>query len=1018
MSVWLKVMPIVYIQLSFLIKIKNMADSKLISELMKRNYRERDFFHDMMPHKVKNILLISHLYDALSIESEGTTADKVMGDYYKMNLTSAPRIINVNSYEEAEKYLKSNKKIDMAIIIAGADKKKPVTISKKIKTKFKKLPIFLLVNNNSDIDFFKKNNEHHSNIDNIFVWNGDSSIFIVMIKLLEDRKNLSNDTKIGYSRIILLVEDSEKYYSRYLPILYRSVTQQTKAVIDETNTDNNLHKVLKMRMRPKVILATTYEEAIYIYNRYRNYMLCLITDVEYYKDNKSDTKAGFKLVKYVKSITPELPTAVQSSDENNKKQSEELFSLFINKNSDSLARDIRYFIKYNLGFGDFVFRNNKRVRVNRASNMIEFFEKLKYKKEISDESLIYHASKNHFSIWLRARGEIKLAEKVVSIKLSDFKNIDDFRISIINTFTENRIEQNRGKIIGIEDKIVKYESNIGRLAPGALGGKGRGIAFIVNMIYNLNIGHLTPEINLKSPLTFIIGTDEYDNFIRDNELYDLIFKEKKYDKIKVAFLNAKLSVELGERLVRMLEIVEKPLAVRSSGLFEDSLMQPFAGVFATYILPNNNIDINKRTKQLKDAVKLVFASIFSDISQNFIKSVNYKPEEEKMAVVIQEVVGNKYGDIYYPHISGTAQSYNYYPFGRIKPEDGSAVTAVGLGIYIVEGEKAYRFSPAHPTLQNNTIKDLMKNSQTKFYAIDLSQKDIKLLESEIAGLIRTDISRAEKVNYKSFKHCVSVYSRDNDILAPGIDRAGKRVVNFANILKYNYIPLADTIKQILKQMEAAMGTSVEIEYAVDLNKDENGKATFYILQVKPLVGNDGDYRIDLEKIDKDNTLLFSENAMGNGIIENIRDIVFVPPETFDKSKTEIIATQISAINEKMVKNKKNYVLIGPGRWGTRDKWIGIPVKWTQISNAKIIVETSLFEFPLEASSGSHFFHNVTSMNVGYISVQHSSEKSNIAWNKLNEQTIKEQTNFVKHIQFKKNLKIQTDGKKKIAVIEY
>ena len=988
--------------------------SEIVNKIINTGYFERDILYQLMRNRVEKILLVAHLYDALSIEREGRLDDAVRGDYYKMNLSSAPEIIRAHTLADAQKKLKEEN-FDLIIIMAGIDRRTPLNIAKKIKEEYSKIPIFLLVNNNTDINYYKKHQRSLKSIDNIFVWNGDSNIFLTIVKLLEDKLNVENDTKIGLSRIILLVEDDERYYSRYLPILYRSVMEQTQRIIDDSSGVDDMYKLLKMRLRPKILLAVNYNDAIDIYNKYKDYILSVISDVKFKKNNIVNNKAGFLLVKHIKTLTPGIPTAIQSSDIENKIPAErDCASRFIDKNSETLMLDIKEFIMYNLGFGDFVFRNNKHTEVARATDMDEFYKKL---HEISDESLSYHASKNHFSLWLRARGEIKLAEKIEPLKLSDFKSIQNIREYLINIFFNSKIEQNKGRIISVDDNTVIHESNIGMLASGALGGKGRGIAFINSLIYNFNINQYVPGIKLKMPKTFIIGTDEYDRFISKSDLLNRAGKETDFDKISEMFLLEDISPELVKGLNKVLKLINNPLAVRSSGLFEDSLMQPFAGIFSTYLLPNNHNDINHRLEELKVAVKMVFASVFAETSKNYISAVNYKIEEEKMAIVIQELVGNKYEDVYFPHISGTAQSYNYYPFGKLKPKDGTAVTAIGLGIYVVEGEKSYRFSPKHPTLQNNTNKDLFKNTQTEFFAVDLKKKCIDFSEGETTGLIRLGISEAERLNQDRFKHCVSVYNPDNDMISPGIDKYGPRIVNFANILQYKYIPLANTIDKILFIMKEAMGSPVEIEYAVDLNLDDDKEASFYLLQVKPLIGNSQDYSINLKNTDIKNALLYSGNAMGNGKIENIKDVVYVPPATFNKSKTEQIAKEIADINKKMIKENRSYVLIGPGRWGTRDRWIGIPVKWSEISKAKIIVETGLDEFPLEASSGSHFFHNVTSMNVGYISVQHTSNKYHINWNEFEKEEIIEQTEFVKHIKFKDNIKIQTDGKKRIAVIE-
>ncbi|MGE5424835.1 MAG: PEP/pyruvate-binding domain-containing protein, partial [Syntrophothermus sp.] len=462
--------------------------------------------------------------------------------------------------------------------------------------------------------------------------------------------------------------------------------------------------------------------------------------------------------------------------------------------------------------------------------------------------------------------------------------------------------------------------------------------------------------------------------------------------------------------------ITRPLAIRSSGLFEDSLNQPFAGIFETYLIPNSHPDPATRLEQLMTAIKLVYASVYSKTAKGYIGAINYKIEQEKMAVVIQEVVGNQYEDVFYPHISGVAQSYNYYPFGHMKPEEGFAVCAMGLGRYVVEGEKAFRFSPLYPNLEINTPKDQYKGSQVHFYAVDLNKHDVNLMDGEDAGLRKLDIDDAER--HGTLKHCASVYLTENNRISPGLNQPGPRVVNFADILKYNYIPLSKTIEVVLDVVKEALGSPVEIEFAIDLNKDSFNRATFYLLQIKPLIGNATDYVVDMEKIDKNEILLYSEKEMGNGLIEDIDEVVFVDPDTFDKAKTEEMAADMERINAEMVSRNKKYILIGPGRWGTRDKWIGIPVNWPQISNAKVIVETSLEGFPLDASSGSHFFHNVTSMNVGYFCVQPEMTASYIRYDILKQQADLRKTDYFMIARFNHPLVVKMDGKKRISVITY
>jgi hypothetical protein len=989
-----------------------LSKRKLLQNFLEKNNYDRDIFHDLMKFKVKEILIISNLYDAYSLEREGRFSDYFLGVYYQLNLTTVPRITGVSSFEEAFEKLYS-KHFDLIIIMVGVDKKAPIEIAGKLKSLYKYIPIYLLLNNNQYVDFFQEEQRRTNLIDNVFVWNGDSRIFFAMVKLLEDHVNVENDTKVGYSRIILLVEDSAKYYSRYISLLYQCVMEQTKRIIDDVTTMDELYKVLRLRVRPKILMVSDYEEAIRIYNKFKEYFLCLITDVKFRKEGKLDENAGFDLVNFIKSEIADLPTIIQSSDKENERKAKELTCVFINKDSDSLAEEIKNFISFNLGFGDFIYKDATGKAIGSAKNMNEFEEQL---HSIPTESLLYHARKNHFSMWLAARGEINLAREIAPKRVSDFKDAESMRDHLVSVVKSLKYEKNKGKIVDFDEKLILEESNIILLSPGALGGKGRGLAFIHTLIYNFDISQYVTGINIKAPRTFIIGTDEFENFLDNNKLRSKIYSETDFEKIKRQFTEGNLSPALINKLRIILEKITKPLAVRSSGLFEDSLMQPFAGIFETYLLPNINSDIEIRLTQLMDAIKLVYASIYSDTARGYISAINYKIEEEKMAVIIQEVVGEQYENTYYPHISGVSQSYNYYPYSYMKPEDGFAVIAVGLGTYVVDGEKAFRFSPRYPNLENNTPKDQYLNSQIEFLAVDLNKKELNLLDGDTAGLARLSIEDAER--HGVIKHCTSVYSAENKSMSPGIDKPGPRVINFADILKYRYIPLAETLIEILDLVKEALGSPVEIEYAIDLNKDKDFKASLYLLQIKPIIGASHDYEVNMDEVDKSRILLYTEKSMGNGLINNIRDIIYVDRERFDKSKTIEIADEIGAFNDEMIKKNKQYILLGPGRWGTRDRWIGIPVTWPQICNAKVIIETSLENFPLDASSGSHFFHNVTSMNVGYFSIQHNDRGSVLNWGILKKQKVIEQGKYVKHIQFDKSLNVKMDGKKRISVITW
>jgi len=983
----------------------------LLQKFLNKSNYDRDLYHDLQPFKVKEILLVANLYDAYSIEKEGRFSEYVLGDYHTLNLTSLPRITGVSSSEEIFEQLRY-KHYDLIIFMMGIDKKTPIEISKQIKAEYPYIPIFILLNSNKDIEIFETEEVEYPFIDRVFVWNGESKVFFSMIKLVEDKINVENDTRIGMVRVILLVEDSIKFYSRYLPLLYNIILEQTRRIIDDVTTDD-LYKILKLRARPKILLASSYEEAIQIFNSYKDYLLCVVSDVEFKKEGKINKNAGIELIKHVKSIVKDLPTILQSSDVNYSKVAFKLQSTFIDKNSETLVQDFQSFISHYLGFGNFIYRDKDGVQIALAMSLKDFEKHL---HTIPDESLIYHGRKNHFSLWLTARGEIQAAKIINPAKVSDFASPEELREYLIKVIQKFRNEQNMGKVIQFEESSIDDETNLINLTTGPLGGKGRGCAFINNLIYNFDFQQVLSNINIRVPKTSVIGADEYENFMLRNHLFDKVVNETDYQKVREYFLKGKLSDSIIKKLKTILTHIKKPLAIRSSGLFEDSLNQPFAGIFETYLLPNSHPDLKVRLEQTLNAIKMVYASVFAPIARGYFEAINYKIEEEKMAVIIQEVVGHQYNNVFYPHISGVAQSYNYYPYAHMKPEDGFAILAVGLGKYVVDGEKAFRFSPAYPDLNINSSKDQIKNSQVHFYAVDLKKHDLNLLEGEDAGLTQLDIDDCEK--HGNLNHCASVFDINNDRILPGLSQAGPRVVNFADILKYNYIPLSETLKTILDVGKEAMGAPVEIEFAIDLNKDSDRKASFYLLQIKPLIGSSQDFNIDPEELKKEKLLLYTEKCMGNGQVDNIYDVIFINRQTFDKSMTCKMVDEISLLNKNMIEENKKYILIGPGRWGTRDRWIGIPVTWPQISAAKVIVETSFDDYPLDASSGSHFFHNVTTMNVGYFSVQQGLVNNFIDWDVLDRQKIIQETKFFKHVNFEKPLIIKMDGKKRIAAIIY
>ncbi len=982
---------------------------QLLQKFINKDYFERDIYHDLMPFKVKEILLIANLYDAFSIEKEGRFTEHILGEYYKFNLTSLPRITGVSSMEEVF-FLLKNRPFDLIIIVMGSNKKFPFDICEQIKMQYPYIPAYLLLNNDNDILYFNETSEK-SNFDKVFVWNGDSKIFFAMVKLLEDKVNIENDSQLGVINAILVVEDSPKYYSRYLPALYNVILEEIQHLIEEVNADE-MYNVLKLRTRPRLLHATTYEEAMSIFEKYKDIIICVVSDIRFPRNSKLDTEAGFDLIKHILHYNDSIPVIMQSSEIENMKRVYELGAMFLNKSSETLIQDLRDFITYHLGFGNFVFRSNEGKQLAIARNLNEFEQLL---KQIPEDSLMYHGLKNHFSLWMMARGEIDIARNIRPYKVEHFKSSEELREFLLKVIQRHKIEKEKGKIVPFDAEALTEESNIVALSSGALGGKGRGLAFVNTLIYNYNFSNIIPGINIRTPKTSIIGSDEFDYFILRNKLQNIIHDETDFDNLKKSFLKGELSYELMKKLRIFVQKINKPLAVRSSSMLEDSLSQPFSGVFETYLLPNNHPDPDVRLEQLTNAIKLVYASVYAPHARLYFEAIQYKIEEEKMAVVLQEVVGSEYSQFYYPHISGTAQSHNYYPVGHMKPEEGFAVMALGLGQYVVEGEKTFRFSPHYPKVDVVTLKDMIKNSQTEFYAINLSQSLPDLSIGENASLSRLDLLEAEQ--HGTLNHLASVYNVENDTLEAGISKEGPRIINFADILKYEYIPLSQTLEVVLSIIKEAMGTPVEIEYAVDLTPDsKNQQPSFYLLQIKPLLGSDEDFHVDFNKFDENNILLKTSKSMGNGKIDSIYDVVYLVPEHFNNMQTEQMAKEIETINHDFIQQRRKYILMGPGRWGSRDKFIGVPVVWSQISAAKVIVEIELPNFPLDASLGSHFFHNITAMNVGYFSIKQGNDLDRINWEKLNTMELISETQYVRHVRSNIPLSIYMDGSKQQAVI--
>ncbi len=990
---------------------KEKLDQISISSLFKRRKTDRDIFQELMPNKVKEVLLFATLYDAYSIEREGQFSDKIFGEYLQLNLYAAPRFTSVNTPEDVVPTI-NTRHFDLIIIMAGVDKVMPLKVAELIHAHKSRIPILLLVNNNNDVGYFKRSAAQVPAIDRVFVWNGNSNIFLAMIKYIEDKRNVDRDTVLGGVRIVLLVEDSVKYYSRYLPLLFSSVLTQTQALVSDDSTDE-LHKIFKYRARPKILLVSTYEDAIQIINNYKDFLLCVISDVKFAKEGVNDEEAGIELLKYTKkSLKYPIPLLLQSHDIENAKRAEAIGAGFITKNSDTLSHDIHEFINCKLGFGDFIFKDKKGNKIACARNLHEFEELV---AKVPMESLLFHARENGFSTWLMARGEINMAERLIPYKVEDFEDTARLRDFILSVFSDVSEKKNRGRIVNFDASLIAGNRYIVRMGLGSLGGKGRGLAFMSNLLENIDMKAILPGINIRMPATSIIGAIEFDKFLESNNLFELAFHTADQERIKDAFLAGDLGISLKDKLMQYIQQIGQPLAVRSSGLFEDSLLQPFSGVYDTYLIPNNHPDPEIRFEQLQNAVKLIYASVFSNDARSYFQAINYKIEEEKMAIIIQPVIGHEHNGKFYVDISGIAQSYNYYPYSYMQPEDGFAVAAMGLGQAVSGGEKAFRFCPKYPAMNVGSISDQVRDTQREFYAIDLTHNEFDMFqEGELAAIRKFPISSAEKDGV--IDQCVSTYDMENEVIMPGTGTRGPRVVDFANLLKYNQAPMADSLLTLMKLFQQAMGSPVEMEFAIDLKKGDNGWPTFYLLQLKPLIRREDDIEIDLDELDRSNLILLSQKGMGNGKIKGIHDVLYVDITRFDRTRTKEIAAEILEFNKLLCSEDRKYVLIGPGRWGTRDEFTGIPVRWAHINNAKVIVEIGLPDFPLDASLGSHFFHNVTSMNVGYFSVPVVDGNEFVNMNLLDSQKLIQEGKFVRWVRFENDLEVLMDGRKRTAVV--
>ncbi len=1003
----------------------------LLKSYFKDDYFDLSFkiFHELMVKRVREILLISSPYDAFIMEEDGRFAERVIHEYRGLNLSHPPRFTWVANSKTAIETLKK-KKIDLVITIPFYYESNPHSLGREIKNKFDNIPFFILTHD-ANISYLNIKGDELKYIDRTFVWSGNSDLFLAIIKSVEDQFNVEKDTRNADVRVIIFVEDSPKYISSMLPLLYKEIVLQTQSIIEESI--NEEHRLLRMRARPKILVANNFEDAVFLYKKYTPYLLNIFSDISYPKNNKLDNLAGKKLFDLVKKETPDLPFLFFSSDETYKKEAIKRAAVFLDKNSPSLHSEIRSFMTNYLGFGDFIFRLPNGKEVARAKNLLSMENLL---PTLPDECIHYHAVQKHISTWLMARSEIQIAKKIQSVEISDFSTIKNFKEFLIFCIHERRKLRQKGIVIDFSQGSFDPGTDFYKIGKGSIGGKARGLAFMETLFKKKHDFHKQfPTIKTIIPKTLVISTDHFDSFIDDNNLKEIDFTVYSDKLITELFLRGKLRPSLSNDLGSFLTCINYPLAIRSSSLLEDAQFQPYAGIYNTYMIPNCNPNFLIRVRELAQSIKLVYASTYLKKSRSFSGITRHRFEEEKMAVIIQQLIGQKYGDYFYPAISGVAQSYNYYPTSYMKPEEGIAHIALGLGKTVVEGGEALRFSPLYPQFlpQFSSVDDILKNSQNSFFALkldnnSLNYENIKINEEILSNDINLEhISISDPdINiddHDAIKEFCSIYNFEDHKIRDYYLPDSHLVITFSNIIKYRSLPLAEVLREFLILGQEGIGSPVEIEFAVNLpqkrqkSKNRNeGETEFALLQIRPMGTRKNNISISIDDTDIENAVCLSHHAMGNGIVNNINDIIFVKPNSFKSNETSKIAYEIGEMNKSLIQANKKFLLIGPGRWGTADQWLGIPVDWKDISQVQTIIETYSPKISAEPSQGTHFFHNMTSLGIHYITINDQNDYIKYDW--LNKLSVKQETKFVKHIEFTGRMTIKVDGKSSKATISY
>ena len=979
---------------------------------IKQLYFKDTSFADLMKHRIYNILLYASKYDSFMLEEDGRIDEQIFNEYTALNLRYPPRFTLVSSEKEANQKLR-DRDYDIIISMPSGDSINPFEWAKSVKANYPGIPIVVLTPFSKSVSK-RIANEDLSAIDYVFSWLGNTDILLAITKMLEDKMNVEEDVASVGVQVILFVEDSIHFYSSMLPHLYKCVFKQSLSFMTEALNEHE--QMLRMRGRPKILFARTYEEAMSIYLKYKDNMLGVITDVSFLKNGIKDKNAGISFCAEIRKHDKFIPLIIQSSDDSNKESADLVKAAFLSKHSKTLLTELKERININFGFSDFIFKNPETWEVEATVRNLRDLQDIIFK--LSDACLLYHVTRNNVSRWLYSRAMFPLAEFLKNTNIYDpgIEDLTKLREVIFGAIVKYRKIKNRGVVAVFQRERFDQYSNFARIGDGSMGGKGRGLAFIDSMIKRNEKLQQHEGAQIVIPKTVVICTDIFTEFMEMNALYQIALTDLSDEEILRHFLHARIPKKLIADLYAFLGVISTPIAVRSSSLLEDSHYQPFAGIYSTYMVPYNHESRTQTLLLLTEAIKAVYASVFYQESKMYMTATKNVIDEEKMAVVLQETCGNAYGNRFYPSFSGVAKSLNYYPIGAEKPEDGIANIALGLGKYIVDGGMTLRFSPAYPhsILQTSSLEYALRETQTHFNALDLNNIHFVPQVDDGFNLLKINVQDALKDG--TLKYIASTYDVQEQMIYDGLYDGGRKIISFANILQHNVFPLAEILKDVLQISHKEMGRPIEIEFAVNLDYTENKQHTFYFLQIRPIVDINESINEDIGKILTENTIINSSSVLGHGITNDICDIIYVKPEAFNASKNQFIMYEIEKLNRKMIEEKRQYILVGPGRWGSSDPWLGIPVKWPHISNAMVIVESGLSNYRIDPSQGTHFFQNLTSFGVAYFTINPYQNDGSLDLDFLNQQNALFENEYLRHVRFDNPMIVKVDGRKNIGVV--